>query len=186
MHELRQSYPVAAMLRLVSLAPSTFYAWDAARETPDKYARAKELIKQIYDEHKGRYGYRRIACALKEYGIELHANTVRRLMGLLGLKSVQRIKRYKSYKGSVGVVAPNHLERDFSATYRVQGRRPEGLSLEHQRLVYPGDRGSRDELATDDGAGQFDAEEGACHARTRPGADPAFRSRMALPDAGIS
>ena len=116
MHELRQSYPVAAMLRLVSLAPSTFYAWDAKRETPDKHARAKELIKQIYDEHKGRYGYRRIACALKEYGIELHANTVRRLMGLLSLKSVQRVKRYKSYKGSVGVVAPNHLERDFSAT----------------------------------------------------------------------
>jgi len=104
------------MLRLVSLAPSTFYAWDAKRETPDKHARAKELIKQIYDEHKGRYGYRRIACALKEYGIELHANTVRRLMGLLSLKSVQRVKRYKSYKGSVGVVAPNHLERDFSAT----------------------------------------------------------------------
>jgi putative transposase len=104
-----------ALLKFVSLPRSSFYAWDAARKMSDKYARAKELIKQIYDEHKGRYGYRRIACALNEHGIELHANTVRRLMGLLGLKSVQRIKRFKSFRGTVGVVAPNHLLRDFSA-----------------------------------------------------------------------
>lgn len=83
---------------------------------PDKYARAKELIKQIYDEHLGRYGYRRIKYALSAHGIDLHENTVLRLMGILKLKSVQRVKRYKSYKGSVGVVAPNLLQRDFSAS----------------------------------------------------------------------
>lgn len=116
MHELRQLFPVAALLKVVHLPRSTFYALDARRKVPDKYARAKELIKQIYDEHKGRYGYRRIACALKEHGVELHANTVRRLMGVLSLKSVQRVKRFKSYKGNVGVVAPNRLERDFSAS----------------------------------------------------------------------
>lgn len=116
MHELRQSFPLVALLKLVSLPRSSFYAWDAVRRMPDKYARTKELIKQIYDEHKGRYGYRRIACALTQHGIDLHANTVRRLMGLLGLKSVQRIKRFKSYKGHVGVVAPNLLERNFSAS----------------------------------------------------------------------
>lgn len=116
MHELRQSFPVAALLKLVGLPRSTFYAWDIARKVPDKHGRAKELIKQIYDEHKGRYGYRRIACALRAYGIELHANTVWRLMGLLGLKSAQRIKRFKSFRGNVGVVAPNRLKRDFSAS----------------------------------------------------------------------
>lgn len=115
MHELRQSYPVVALLKVVDLARSTFYAWDAARKRPDKHAQAKELIQKIYDEHKGRYGYRRIACALHEHGVDLHANTVHRLMGVLGLKSQQRIKRYKSFKGKVGVVAPNLLQRDFSA-----------------------------------------------------------------------
>lgn len=116
MHELRQSFPVAALLKFVGLPHSSFYAWVAARKLPDKYAQTKEFIKQIYDEHKGRYGYRRIACALSEHGIDLHANTVLRLMGSLGLKSVQRSKRFKTFKGSVGVVAPDHLKRDFSAS----------------------------------------------------------------------
>lgn len=115
MHELRQLYPVVTLLKIVNLARSTFYAWDAARNVPDKYARAKELIQQIYDEHKGRYGYRRIKYALDDQGVVLHENTVRRLMVLLNLKSTQRTKRYKSFKGEVGVAAPNILERDFGS-----------------------------------------------------------------------
>lgn len=106
---------MVALLKFVGLSRSTFYAWDAARKVPDKYARTKELIKQIYERHKGRYGYRRITLALRDQGIDLHANTVRRLMGLLNLKSLQRVKRYKSFRGTVGVVAPNLLERKFSA-----------------------------------------------------------------------
>jgi hypothetical protein len=31
----------------------------------DKYAEVKEAIQSIYHEHKGRYGYRRIASELK-------------------------------------------------------------------------------------------------------------------------
>ena len=115
MHELRQFYPVVALLKVVKLARSTFYAWDAARKLPDKYEKANELIKQIYDEHKGRYGYRRIALALREHDVHLHANTVQRLMVKLQLKSTQRIKRYRSFKGQVGIVAPDHLQRDFKA-----------------------------------------------------------------------
>lgn len=107
---------MVALLKVVGLSRSTFYAWDTARKASDKYARVKELIKQIYEEHRGRYGYRRIACALSTYGVDLHANTVRRLMGQLNLKSVQRIKRYKSYKGEVCIIAPNVLQRDFNAT----------------------------------------------------------------------
>jgi putative transposase len=115
-HELRQSYPVVALLKVVGLPRSSFYAWDVARKVPDKYAQAKDLIKKIYDEHRACYGYRRIKVALSERGIDLHENTVRRLMGLLNLKSLQRVKRYKSFKGNVGVVAPNLLQRDFSAS----------------------------------------------------------------------
>ncbi len=100
---------------MVKLPRSTFYAWDAARKMPDKYAKVKGLIKQIYEAHKGRYGYRRIAAALRSYDIGLHANTVRRVMAQLGLKSAQRIKRYKSFKGSIGIVAPDLLQRNFNA-----------------------------------------------------------------------
>lgn len=115
MHELRQLYPVIALLKVIELARSTFYAWDKARQVPDKNAQAKALISRIYHEHYGRYGYRRIAYELKNQGVHLHENTVRRLMIQLGLKSTQRAKRYKSYKGEVGIVAPNVLMRDFNA-----------------------------------------------------------------------
>ena len=104
-----------ALAQVMGVLRSTFYAWDKARKAPDKYARAQELIKKIHDEHKGRYGYRRMKVALSKHGVDLHQNTVRKLMGLLSLKSLQRIKRYKSFKGNVGVVAPDLLQRDFSA-----------------------------------------------------------------------
>jgi len=40
---------------------------------------------------------------------------VLRLMRVLGLKSKVRVKKYRSYKGEVGRIAPDHLQRNFSA-----------------------------------------------------------------------
>lgn len=115
MHELRLKYPVVTLLKIVNLPKSNFYYWDKARQVPDKHARVKQLIKTIFDKHKGRYGYRRVASSLAQEGETLHVNTVQRLMQQAGLKSTQRIKRYKSYKGKVGTVSPNVLKREFSA-----------------------------------------------------------------------
>jgi len=36
-------------------------------------------------------------------------------MGALGLKSLVRVQKYRSYKGDVGKIAPNILNRNFSA-----------------------------------------------------------------------
>ncbi|MDF2536200.1 MAG: Integrase catalytic region [Bacillales bacterium] len=84
--------------------------------TPDKYEKFKESILKIYQENKGRYGYRRITLELKNLGFLINHKTVYRLMTTLGLKSMVRMKKYKSYKGEVGRVAPNLLERNFEAT----------------------------------------------------------------------
>lgn len=116
MHELRQKYPVVTLLKIVDLPKSNFYYWDNTRQKPEKYERVKQLIKENFDKHKGRYGYRRIACALRHQGEKLHANTVQRLMQQAGLKSTQRVKRYKSYKGEVDTIAPNVLKRNFTAS----------------------------------------------------------------------
>lgn len=116
MHELRQKYPVRSLLHIVSLPRSTFYYWDSVRQTKDKYADTTVHIKTLFDFHRGLYGYRRVAAALKNEGVALHENTVYRLMRKLGLKSVQRQKKYKSHRGEVGETAPNVLERDFKAT----------------------------------------------------------------------
>jgi len=114
-HELREEYSVVKLLAVLELPKSSFYYWDKARQAPDKYERIKKRIKAIYEQHRGRYGYRRIAYVLQSEGEKLHRNTVGRLMGALGLKSTQRPKRYKSYRGEVGRVAPNEMNRDFNA-----------------------------------------------------------------------
>ncbi len=116
MHELRQEYPVAALLRIVGLARSTFYHWNKARLAPDKHVGAKALIQQIHAEHHGRYGYRRMACAIRRHGEQLHPNTVHRLMRQLGLRSCQRVKKHQSYRGQIGEIAPNVMDRGFTAT----------------------------------------------------------------------
>lgn len=87
-----------------------------ASKRPDSYANERELIKSIYHEHKGRYGYRRIHLELRKQGIILNHKTVQRLMAQLELKSIVRPKKYRAYRGESGKVAPNVLERDFTAT----------------------------------------------------------------------
>lgn len=88
----------------------------------DKDKWLKEKVQLIYDEHKGLYGYRRITLALNtdasitsEHGTVNHKR-VKRIMSILGLKSKIRVKKYKSYKGTVGKIASNVLDRDFSTT----------------------------------------------------------------------
>jgi len=98
------------------LAKSVFYYQVKVNEKPDTYERELALIKEIYHEHKGRYGYRRIQLTLKRQGILLNHKTVQRLMAQLDLKSTVRPKKYSSYRGGAGITAPNVLERNFNAT----------------------------------------------------------------------
>jgi putative transposase len=113
--ELRQQYPVTGFLKAANLKRSTFYYQRKALQAADKYEALKKQIQAIYDLHKGRYGYRRIAATVRQMGILISQNTVQRIMGELGLKSLVRIKKYKSFKGEIGTAAPNTLDRDFEA-----------------------------------------------------------------------
>jgi putative transposase len=83
---------------------------------PDKYKEIKEWIKEIFEEHQGRYGYRRITLELRNRGLKINHKTVQRLMNEMGLKCLVRMKKYRSYRGQVENIAPNILERDFHAS----------------------------------------------------------------------
>lgn len=98
------------------MARSSFYYYRKRSQIKDKYAEIKQLIKQLYHEHKGRLGYRRITLLLKEKGITVNHKTVLRLMKVLGIKSIIRVKKYRSYRGEQGRIAPNILGRNFKAT----------------------------------------------------------------------
>jgi putative transposase len=114
--ELRRDYRISGLLKLAALARSTFYYQQQRLRTADKHAKLKLKICETYHRHKGRYGYRRVTAALRRSGQVVNHKLVQRLMGILGLKSLVRPKKYRSYKGEIGVVAPNVLKRQFTAT----------------------------------------------------------------------
>ena len=116
MIELRHQYSLSLLLGAAGLARSTFFYQRAALQVADKYAATKDQIKAIYDEHKGRYGYRCITQTLRRQGTVINHKTVQRLMDELQMKSIVRLKKYRSYRGQVGKVAPNLLERNFEAS----------------------------------------------------------------------
>ena len=103
------------MIKVAGIPRSTYYYWEKRLNRPDKYAEIKTKIENIYHEHKGRYGYRRIAKELKKHDIYHDPKTINRLMNEMGLKCEVRMKKYRSYKGNVGIAAPNILQRDFQA-----------------------------------------------------------------------
>ena len=103
------------MLALSGLARSTFYYYLKHQNT-DKYEQEKNEILEIFNAHKGRYGYRRILMIMRSKGYTINHKTVQKLMKTLGLKGKQRKnEKYHSYKGEVGKIADNLLKRDFKA-----------------------------------------------------------------------
>ncbi|OTX91551.1 hypothetical protein BK771_08530 [Bacillus thuringiensis serovar ostriniae] len=114
-YELRKRFPVKALLKLAELPRSTYYYWIRNSNRPDKDKELNPLIQNIYDEHQGRYGYRRIRDELINKGYKINHKKVQRIMKGLNLKSLVRIKKYRSYKGNVGKIEPNILERNFKA-----------------------------------------------------------------------
>lgn len=115
-YELRHEFKVIDLIKVADTPRSTYYYWVKQMDKPDKYTEVKEVIQQIFDEHQGRYGYRRITLELRNQGYVINHKTVLRLMREMGLKCLVRMKKYRSYRGKVGEIAPNILERDFQAS----------------------------------------------------------------------
>ena len=115
MYELRPQFPLTALLKAAELSRSTFYYHQQALKVGDKYDQVKQRIRSIFDQHRGRYGYRRITAVLRQLGEQINHKTVQRLMAVLDLKSLVRPKKYRSFKGDIGTAAPNELGRQFDA-----------------------------------------------------------------------
>ena len=113
--ELRPAYALAALLEAAGLSRSTFYYQAKAQHVGDRYASLKASIRAIYEQHKGRYGYRRITAALRNDGAPVNHKAVQRLMQVLGLKCLVRPKKYRSYRRNIDASVPNVLQRQFQA-----------------------------------------------------------------------
>jgi putative transposase len=113
-NELKAIFSIQHLLKATGLAKSVYYHCKALRQaSPDKALQSQ--IAQLYHEHKGRYGYRRITMSLRLSGVSINHKRVQRLMGELGLKSKVRPNWYTSYKGDVGKIAPDLVQREFTA-----------------------------------------------------------------------
>lgn len=84
-------FPVAAVCQVLGVSRAGYYAHvhgaAGPRETAD--ARLRPLVRQIFWEHKRRYGARRIAVELTSRGEPCGPGRVARLLNELGLQAIQ-------------------------------------------------------------------------------------------------
>ncbi len=97
------------MLKFFEISKSTYFYNINNYENPDVDLELKNLIKEIFNKHKSRYGYRRITLELRNKGLVINHKRVKRLMSQLGLYGLTPKAKYKSYKGEVGKTANNKL-----------------------------------------------------------------------------
>ena len=109
---------MADLLQVAGLARSTFYYQYQASLRADQQSAMQTKIRAVYDEHKGRYGYRRITAALCSSMTEpVNHKCVQRLMQKMGLRALIRAKkRSRHVPGTSDAYVPNVLQRDFCAT----------------------------------------------------------------------
>ena len=98
-----------------------YYKWLKRKPTvaEKRLRKLVELILQVYEEHKGIYGYRRITIYLNHFlNAKVNHKCVCRLMNLLNLKAVIRRKRYAYKRHNPLHIAENILNREFEKEYQ--------------------------------------------------------------------
>ncbi len=111
-----EGFKLKDVLNVVGIPEATYHyhIQQLKKEDPDK--EWKELICELFEEHEGKYGYRRIYLQLRGKGYKINHKKVQRIMRELGLKCVKftrRSRKYSSYKGTIGKVAKNRINRRF-------------------------------------------------------------------------
>jgi transposase InsO family protein len=113
-------YGIERMCRVLEVSVSGYYAWQqrpmSTRQQAD--ARLLEAIRSIHQASRGLYGSPRIHAVLLQRGVRCSRKRVVRLMQQTGIRSQRRVRRRMRTTDSQHsrAVAPNVLQRDFSAT----------------------------------------------------------------------
>lgn len=116
MNEHRQEYPLTLMCRVLQVSRAGFYAWlqcpvsDRAKDD----SRLLELIRNSYAASHGVYGARRVFGDLREAGETCGLHRVERFMQRHKIRAVRGYKKPRSIAGRPSIIAPNHLQREFT------------------------------------------------------------------------
>jgi len=127
------------LLRIAKIPRSSYYYHQKHFSDKDRHADVRVEIRRICQEHKGRYGYRRVTLTLYQLGYRTNHKLVMKLMAEEHLTCLLRKKKYRSYRGEVGRVAPNLLKRNFKATQPNQNglRISRNSSCLDKNSIYP-------------------------------------------------
>ncbi len=115
METYRKKYAVTVILSALGVPRSTYYRWMADGPTSEMAQVEKDII-AICKKTRYRFGHRKIKKLLqKEYKTTRHRNTVQRIMQKHNLQCRVKKKRKWKSQGESVIVAPNLLERNFTA-----------------------------------------------------------------------
>jgi putative transposase len=115
----KHEFPIVVMCRVLGISESGLYAW---RKRPTcrhqrEDAQLKEEIRQVFATHQGRYGSPPIHKELRDLGRGISCKRVVRLMREAELCARRKKRRVVTTRRDAShPVAPNLLERDFTAT----------------------------------------------------------------------
>ncbi len=119
--EHRDSFPIAAMCRVLRVSKAGFYAWRERPVSPraERTARIRQAVRQVHASSHGIYGSVKVAERMAQIpGLERACrNTVAKAMRELGLKGAipRTFKPTTTQVDPAHKPAPNTLAQDFTA-----------------------------------------------------------------------
>ncbi len=110
-------YKLSNMCAVLDISKRTYYKY---KESENKDYYDYLIIKEIFEDSKCTYGYRRIAEGLKiKYGVKFNHKKILRIMNKYGLKpKYVRKKQKQSYKRIEENIKPNLINRKFNVSER--------------------------------------------------------------------
>lgn len=116
---LPDKFTTTEALEFIGMPSSSYYYCRTKATRSDRYASARDAIREEFGRTHGRRGYRFIRQRLREREepIALAGKTVRRLMAEEGcfVVYVRQKRRYSSYGGEISAAPGNVVSRDFHA-----------------------------------------------------------------------
>jgi putative transposase len=116
--EQKKAWPVTLLCGILDVSRSGYYDWTVRGQSQHVSSNHQldRRIREIFAEHRQRYGAPRITKTLRHEGLRCSENRIGRRMQLLGLKAIQA-KKFKVTTDSTHSkpVAPDLLEQDFRA-----------------------------------------------------------------------
>jgi putative transposase len=115
-------YPVRVLCEVLEVSESGYYAWCKRKPCPKDMEATQKLTEQVtqaFEQSHQTYGSPRVHATLLQKGVRCSRRKVARLMRERGLVSCWRRKKRKvctTDSQHNQPVAPNRLNRDFTAT----------------------------------------------------------------------